>query len=196
MIRKAIKNNKGFTLIELMIVVAIIGILAAIAIPNFSKFQAKSKQSEAKTNLKALFTAEKAYFGEKDKYSIDLQAVGFAPEPGNRYSYGVVGGCAEANVATAAGRTPSDGCIGQDSARFATAPAASDPFGAMGVTGTCPNCEFNGGAVGNIDNDAVADAWGITSSATAVSLANLCGNDVTTITTGEPGNSYNDVGCE
>ncbi|MBI2370572.1 MAG: prepilin-type N-terminal cleavage/methylation domain-containing protein, partial [Deltaproteobacteria bacterium] len=46
-------NRQGFTLIELMIVVAIIGILAAIAIPNFLRFQAKSKQSEAKTNLAA-----------------------------------------------------------------------------------------------------------------------------------------------
>ncbi len=50
------KGTKGFTLIELMIVVAIIGILAAIAIPNFLKFQAKSKQSEAKSNLGAIFT--------------------------------------------------------------------------------------------------------------------------------------------
>ncbi|WP_414645174.1 type IV pilin protein, partial [Candidatus Deferrimicrobium sp.] len=51
------KGKKGFTLIELMIVVAIIGILAAIAIPNFLRFQAKSKQSEAKTNLGGIFTA-------------------------------------------------------------------------------------------------------------------------------------------
>src|SRR5512134_4000997 len=72
------KNKKGFTLIELMIVVAIIGILAAIAIPNFLKFQAKSKQSEAKTNLKAIFTAETAYFGEMNQYG-DFVAINWSP---------------------------------------------------------------------------------------------------------------------
>src|SRR4051812_25203939 len=86
---KRIQKSRGFTLIELMIVVAIIGILAAIAIPNFIKFQAKSKQSEAKTNLKAVFTSEKAYFGERDKFTTDFSASGFQPERGNRYTYQV-----------------------------------------------------------------------------------------------------------
>lgn len=80
------REQKGFTLIELMIVVAIIGILAAIAIPNFLRFQARAKQSEAKTNLKAAFTAEKSYYAEKDTY-IDMTTAGFAPEAGNRYTY-------------------------------------------------------------------------------------------------------------
>jgi len=62
------RNRKGFTLIELMIVVAIIGILAAIAIPNFLKFQAKSKTSEAKTNLKAIYTAQTSYYSEEYTY--------------------------------------------------------------------------------------------------------------------------------
>jgi type IV pilus assembly protein PilA len=62
------KLTKAFTLIELMIVVAIIGILAAIAIPNFVKFQCRSKQSEAKTNLKAMFTAQETYRSEYDTY--------------------------------------------------------------------------------------------------------------------------------
>src|SRR5262244_4462693 len=90
MIRKL--RQRGFTLIELMIVVAIIGILAAIAIPNFIKFQARSKQSEAKANLKAIFTAQKAFFQEKDRFSTLTGEVGFEPERNNRYAYYLANG--------------------------------------------------------------------------------------------------------
>jgi type IV pilus assembly protein PilA len=86
------KLKKGFTLIELMIVVAIIGILAAIAIPNFIRFQARSKQSEVKANLKSLFTAERSYYQEKDAYSECIKKIGFSPERGNRYHYSVNSG--------------------------------------------------------------------------------------------------------
>jgi type IV pilus assembly protein PilA len=62
------KGKAGFTLIELMIVVAIIGILAAIAIPNFLRFQLKAKTSEGKTNLAAIRTAEESYYSEFGVY--------------------------------------------------------------------------------------------------------------------------------
>ena len=74
---KQLKGQKGFTLIELMIVVAIIGILAAIAIPNFLTYQLKSRQAEAKTNLQAIKTSEVAFQAERGCY-IGITAEGVA----------------------------------------------------------------------------------------------------------------------
>ncbi len=70
-------NKKGFTLIELMIVVAIIGILAAIAIPNFLNYQCKAKQSEAKQSLGTIAKNQEAYVAEFNKYADSSVKLGF-----------------------------------------------------------------------------------------------------------------------
>lgn len=61
MARRGNRFSRGFTLIELTFVVTVIGILAAIAIPNFMKFQAKSRQSEAKTLMPLIAAYEMDY---------------------------------------------------------------------------------------------------------------------------------------
>jgi len=63
-----LKEERGFSLVELMIVVAIIAILAAIAIPSFMKFAQKSKTTEATGNLSAIRTCEESYKAENDVY--------------------------------------------------------------------------------------------------------------------------------
>jgi type IV pilus assembly protein PilA len=63
-----VDNRRGFTLIELMLVVGIIGVVAAVAIPNFVMYQARSRRSEAYTNLSALARSQKAFQAERNEY--------------------------------------------------------------------------------------------------------------------------------
>lgn len=70
------------------ILVAVVGILAAIAIPNFLKYQCVAKQSEAKANLSGLFTAQKAFYGEYGFYTTDLKALNWEPTGTPMYLYG------------------------------------------------------------------------------------------------------------
>lgn len=76
-------KRSGFTLIELMIVVAIIAFLSMIAVPNFMYFLAKSKRAEAYMNLHTIYAAQKAYYAENGAYSSILSGqggVGWKPE--------------------------------------------------------------------------------------------------------------------
>jgi type IV pilus assembly protein PilA len=144
-----LKGKKGFTLIELMIVVAIIGILAAIAIPNFLRFQAKSKQSEAKTNLGGIFTAETAYFAEQNGYN-GLDVVSWAPSGTCRYAYAAsagftLGDNTAANVAAAVARGTFDNTVGAFS--------------------------FLAAAAGNIDTDATLDVWTMNQNRALINVA-------------------------
>ncbi len=94
----------GFTLIELMIVVGIVGILVAVAAPNFSRYQSKARQSEAKLALAAVYGAEKAFYSEYSAYIPSFDAIGYVPEGAKRF-YSVGWSGAAGGVTGYAGNT-------------------------------------------------------------------------------------------
>ncbi|MFH2013096.1 MAG: prepilin-type N-terminal cleavage/methylation domain-containing protein [Pseudomonadota bacterium] len=110
-------REKGFTLIELMIVVAIIGILAAIAIPNYLSFQKKAKTAEAKTMLGNIRTMEETYFVRNDTYSNSKTQIDWV-DPSYKY------------------------------------------YDTMTIT-SASSSAFTARISGNLDGDAVTDAWTI-----------------------------------
>lgn len=177
---KVLKSNAGFSLVELMIVVAIIGLLAAVGMPQYQKFQARARQSEAKASLGALYSAEQSFIAEWTLYSVDLKNIGFGVTGTNlRYKTGfslaACGGYTTANGAPAevAGRNVSTSGCAAGAPCNAALPTVVSPgavFHATAIASVlpasiCTATTFTGFALGDPRNSAGAaagtDSWSI-----------------------------------
>ena len=80
MLQKFVKEEDGFSLTELLIVLAIIGILIMIAVPIYQNVTTRAKATEARTQLAFLHTLQKVYHLENDSYASEFGAIGFEHE--------------------------------------------------------------------------------------------------------------------
>ena len=144
-------NQKGFTLIELMIVVLIVGILSAVAIPTFRNFQSKAHRAELKANLGGIFMAQEAYYQENLRYG-SFRESGFALSGiSNRFSYRspVTGGTGgSSNTVDEDVFHPRGGATYPENTVVPSAAALSP-------------AAFTATATGDIDGDGPLDQWHI-----------------------------------
>ena len=170
-------SQRGFSLVELMVVVAIIGVLATIAIPSIGKYIAKARQTEAKTGLSSLYTSEKAFYAEYNAYHSSFQAIGYSPEGRLRYNVGF--GAVGTVAGVANGYNPPAGL----SAAMSTVEVCQAGGANIGANQFCSilngadnlappvlgaantvnstTSTFQGGAVAVIHNSGLVDTWQI-----------------------------------
>lgn len=140
------QNIQGFTMIELMIVVAIIGFLSMISVPSFLKFLSKAKRAEAYMNLGSLYVAQKSYWAEHGTYSSMLfgkDSIGWKPE-------GYSGGGIQEKFSYTYGFNQ-----GQEGQNYFTGKLAASQS-SLGVT-KADKEGFIIAAAGDIDGDGIAD---------------------------------------
>ena len=111
MLQKLRSNKEGFTLIELMIVIAIIGILAAIAIPNFIAYRDKAYCSAAESDVQSVMGAIADYFSDPANTSVSatssgMPASGTDLSNGNTYTITSANGSYTVTVTDVSGRCP------------------------------------------------------------------------------------------
>ena len=148
------KKSRGFTLVELLIVVAIIGVLSTLGVPTFRRMIQKSKKSEAKVNLGAVFTAESAFQAEYSVFGNNLNRIGFDID-GNpltmTYRVGFFGTSSCAGATTA---RPTSGS--QVTALNTAFPTYYSSFNASGADAWRGYSQLNSGCV-NVAADSAAD---------------------------------------
>ncbi len=165
---RLIKTQSGFSLLELMTVVMIIGILTMIVLPNYHRFHAKARASESRSQLAALFSAEKAFQAEWNSYHTDAANVGYRPNGVLRYIVGFNTASTHAIIDYAGPLTPANdntglaAVCGLGCTNMAIS-AAGVSLAGISLASTATNNAFNAAAEGFVGGTAI-DIWSINDS--------------------------------
>ena len=147
-------SDSGFTLIELMVSVGIVGVLASVAVPNYNKYSVKARQTEAKVGLGSIYTAEQTYSIDTGGFTACLSNIGFTTSA-NYYAIGF-------NASTSGGTTYGSGStctLGVNVSFWSSTKAAGGATlnspSTAGSVGTTPPSFFTAaeGKVGGSIND-------------------------------------------
>jgi hypothetical protein len=134
--------------------VPVVGTLSAVAIPGFLKLAFRTAQPEASLNLKAAYTAQKAFVAEKDRWGRTFEEIGFSPEKGRKYTY-----CMDKQ------------CLPCDREGCRVSPPPS-PCQGLASVGQRVDEGFTICAYGNLDDDETWDVWVIDEEGTPQHLSN------------------------
>ena len=184
-----LRSSQAFTLVELMVVVAIIGILSSIAIPNYQRYQARTRQSEAKVGLSAIYTAEEGFTAEAGTFTYCLRQIGVGGDSVQK-RYFALGMYWESDLGancgpqgnlncwyyTFSGASAGTRCSGGSDGAFDETAKTNKGFTLMtnsngnipsGIASYSQNT-FVAIAIGNVSTDDVTDLWTINHNKTLV----------------------------
>jgi len=165
-------RGRGLAIAAIVVAVGLVpfqlGMLAAIAIPNFIRYQARAKQSECKTNLRAIFRAQQTYQAEHGRAAKQFSELDVSIPPANRYAYLLASGALH----------PVDARYGAHS--------PVDPVDVARRQSTGLEGRFVAACIGNIDPDATLDVWTISDEDERLP-------DGTSVPAGTPRNQVNDI---
>ena len=89
-------NIKGFSLVELMVAVGIVGVMSSVAVPKYQKYKVNATRAEAQSSLSSMYTLQQLYYTENDQYGVfdgttpaqgTGNQIGFPINPGSKYGY-------------------------------------------------------------------------------------------------------------
>ena len=173
------KHNSGLTLVEVVVGASIVGIMAAVAVPQYQRYQTLARQTEAKSNLSNIYTAEASFVVESSTYTSCLTGIGFNRRGQKRFygiGFGANSGWSDPNCGPdgtvncnyytfsslgtgVSACTAVENQAAYDATTKVNLSAVIVSLATMGTSSSISKSSFTAEALGNVTNDTLYDSW-------------------------------------